>query len=1489
MADSFSREDLRELLRKLEGADTDWQKLSSLFLGGLLLHLSKGKGLSDQIQSVGSEKIYPEDIAAKELPTLNEVIQNIVDFLYDSNFFSGKKQEETFFYYLDKLRNNQNRDEVELFLKKLRQLALVETPEQAPKSWQEEAAETFRFWLGSHQSQLQSAYTALYTWEKEFEQPSKLPVPSSDQLRQIQSIQELSRQYRRNESNPPEVTEAVQKNTRIQKAQQRSRETFVAALKDRVKDVHLQIPQHTTLLFPAEWLPLTRRTLESKQNFEEYLSNSFQPEVVSWAAWTARLIIDQIEPALASYIEALQVIAQEEYEKKFQEILQHASDDYQSELSLILGGSEAGEAQTPATTPATSESPSTTGADTTPPSIPEPAGTLSGGSTVPRVTPLETPTETAAPAVTNRPTIRDVGNISRLQENLINLSLNDLQKRFESDPQIKDYCSRHNISIATLVQENRGAIRDLIWAELLSSGGLSGKVPATVLTKMWVNASDIVYAEMNLATDLTENQPVSYTEIMSRPIDSAKVQQTEALFNAGDFEMQEVENILYNIEHNDFYLETVSKVAEEINTPERRQELLQQVVEETSQAVQASPQVAGAPPIRPLTPDQEYLLQYTIRDHLQVFQEGGIDLPAAIQNLPPVEANELSLLLAKALEKTQNGRVALDSRELKRFDELMQRTTPAWLAIRQQAPQVAALFYGQETLSEVLELQTDLQQKNAKILDTVLQQVTDPERQKAIITRLVEAQGELSQAPALRHLLVATQPSLENPALPQALADLTNPSLGAKANIFAHYAAATTQATQAAQQGKKGVVPAILATFTAAGGKGKTVATGKTEAPAGKALVTWRERAALTQMLELQMLRDAQGGILSKPEWNMLMAAEYVVYGIQISPEMNFVVGHYAVPTIEQPLSSFDDAGMSAYSEAAQQYSPAIAADQRASVNDRLGQARAALQLARAAMAGGPAGLALAIAQNPELQSLIQKHGKKAALLGTGLLGAGVGAAIYSMLKPLLAALKALSSAVNAITGAISGIGNFVGGIFGGGGGPVNPVLGEAMKDALAANAGNAGAATNALSNAANSTLNSAVNGINSASSKLVGLNTHGAIIAGGILGPFGLAGLMTIIVIIVIGGSMNDIPFGEGLYTPGGQVSGKICWPVDARITQLNTPDHDTNRAKAGTAYDFGVATGTEVYAPFSGTYMFYPAGTGPYTGGTIGKDGLSGYGHYAVIQGDNGITTILGHLQDTAIASGVRVGASELVAYSDDSGNSSGPHLHWEVYGVVIDEIAPETPVTVGMQVSHLTCAGSDDVSSIDGVDCIKFSSDGWGDTDRAMVVKQLGVLKGQFPEYMSNICSAVGGDIVLKRDSERLLGSYPIRADGGHYGEITLYDVLFDEDGPAGVLYTLSHELVHQWQRSGSGLMEQMRQEVYGGNFTSAKPSPYDFYSATQGREGDARLEETLAETAAWYIQNKLGNTHSKRPYQTYDDPGNEYYDFYEFARDHMFSAQ
>lgn len=83
----------------------------------------------------------------------------------------------------------------------------------------------------------------------------------------------------------------------------------------------------------------------------------------------------------------------------------------------------------------------------------------------------------------------------------------------------------------------------------------------------------------------------------------------------------------------------------------------------------------------------------------------------------------------------------------------------------------------------------------------------------------------------------------------------------------------------------------------------------------------------------------------------------------------------------------------------------------------------------------------------------------------------------------------------------------------------------------------------------------------------------------------------------------------------------------------------------------DYATPNGTKIIAPHSGKVL------------EVADEGNDGYGKYIKIENDKE-GSVLAHLQEFKIKVGDYVDQGQLVALSDNTGNSTGPHLHWGYY---------------------------------------------------------------------------------------------------------------------------------------------------------------------------------------------------------------------------------
>ena len=113
----------------------------------------------------------------------------------------------------------------------------------------------------------------------------------------------------------------------------------------------------------------------------------------------------------------------------------------------------------------------------------------------------------------------------------------------------------------------------------------------------------------------------------------------------------------------------------------------------------------------------------------------------------------------------------------------------------------------------------------------------------------------------------------------------------------------------------------------------------------------------------------------------------------------------------------------------------------------------------------------------------------------------------------------------------------------------------------------------------------------------------------------------------------------------PASKSGNSFIWPAVGRITSPFGPRWGTLHA----GIDLGIRTGTAVRAARAGTVTF------------SGWSG--GYGYLVKISHSGGYETRYAHNSRLVAKAGDKVTAGQLVAYSGNTGNSTGPHLHFEI----------------------------------------------------------------------------------------------------------------------------------------------------------------------------------------------------------------------------------
>ncbi len=126
----------------------------------------------------------------------------------------------------------------------------------------------------------------------------------------------------------------------------------------------------------------------------------------------------------------------------------------------------------------------------------------------------------------------------------------------------------------------------------------------------------------------------------------------------------------------------------------------------------------------------------------------------------------------------------------------------------------------------------------------------------------------------------------------------------------------------------------------------------------------------------------------------------------------------------------------------------------------------------------------------------------------------------------------------------------------------------------------------------------------------------------------------------------MQQLVTGSGsvdmLQSGGEQGIGNCPWPVEGPLTwDYLPPTHN--------GMDFGINVGTPIQTSITGKVVF------------AGWDN-TGYGNLVIV--DNGTyQTYYAHLSEITVTKNDVIRQGEMVGYSGNTGNSTGPHLHYEV----------------------------------------------------------------------------------------------------------------------------------------------------------------------------------------------------------------------------------
>ncbi len=123
------------------------------------------------------------------------------------------------------------------------------------------------------------------------------------------------------------------------------------------------------------------------------------------------------------------------------------------------------------------------------------------------------------------------------------------------------------------------------------------------------------------------------------------------------------------------------------------------------------------------------------------------------------------------------------------------------------------------------------------------------------------------------------------------------------------------------------------------------------------------------------------------------------------------------------------------------------------------------------------------------------------------------------------------------------------------------------------------------------------------------------------------------------------------------------LSWPLNKIIitqyfgnTDFATKNPGIYNGNGHPGVDFGTPTGSIVKSAANGKILGI--------GNTDETCKGASYGKWVLVQHDNGLTTLYAHLSLIKVSEGQAVSDGDTIAYSGNTGYSTGPHLHFTVY---------------------------------------------------------------------------------------------------------------------------------------------------------------------------------------------------------------------------------
>ncbi len=136
---------------------------------------------------------------------------------------------------------------------------------------------------------------------------------------------------------------------------------------------------------------------------------------------------------------------------------------------------------------------------------------------------------------------------------------------------------------------------------------------------------------------------------------------------------------------------------------------------------------------------------------------------------------------------------------------------------------------------------------------------------------------------------------------------------------------------------------------------------------------------------------------------------------------------------------------------------------------------------------------------------------------------------------------------------------------------------------------------------------------------------------------------------------AIRDAQAGAGSTGTGTPSASGFIWPVNGPVVS----GYGMRWGRLHEGIDISASSGTPIWAAASGT--------------VIHAGWLGGYGNLVVVDHGNGLATAYAHASAILVGVGQQVAQGETVSLVGSTGNSSGPHLHFEVRvnGLAVDPL--------------------------------------------------------------------------------------------------------------------------------------------------------------------------------------------------------------------------